>query len=151
MKASCCFAGHSNLFGKSDILRDKLEANIQQLITENNVEEFYSGNMGDFDKLAESVVRSLKCRFKHIKLYKVIPYRTKEIERDREYYNLHFDNIIFPELDNPYYKSAITKRNQWMVDYCDYLICFVDKNHGGAFNTLKYAKKALNIKIINLA
>lgn len=41
-------------------------------------------------------------------------------------------------------------RNRYMVDKASLLICFVDHESGGAYQTLKYAKKQRK-SIINLA
>ena len=46
-------------------------------------------------------------------------------------------------------KSAIQIRNREMVDRADLVICYVESNHGGAWQTVKYAmeqkKKGLNL------
>lgn len=50
----------------------------------------------------------------------------------------------------PHPKGAITKRNRWMVEQADLLVCYVEQDEGGAYAALKYAKK-LGKKTINLA
>ena len=59
MKNICCFAGHSKIYGTNE-LYDKLIIQIEKLITEENVSEFWVGNYGDFDKLCARVLQSLK-------------------------------------------------------------------------------------------
>ncbi|MBE6646325.1 MAG: DUF1273 domain-containing protein, partial [Ruminococcaceae bacterium] len=44
-------------------------------------------------------------------------------------------------------KCAITKRNRWMVEACDLFICYVEREDGGAYTAMKYAKK-LEKKVI---
>lgn len=62
-----------------------------------------------------------------------------------------YDEVIVPmELAGVHYKSAITKRNRWMVDASQVLIAFVYRDHGGAYSTLRYAQKK-NLQVINLA
>ncbi len=48
-----------------------------------------------------------------------------------------------------YYKSAIKKRNRWMIDNSDAVIIFTVLNSGGAFEAEKYAEKS-NKKIIKM-
>jgi len=38
-------------------------------------------------------------------------------------------------------KSAITKRNHWMVDNSNYIVTFVYRDFGGAYDAKKYAIK----------
>jgi len=77
----------------------------------------------------------------------VLPYRVKDIE----YYEKYYDDIIFPLDTNTHPKSAITKRNQWMIDNSDLIISYVEPNRkGGALAALKYAQKQ-GKEIINLA
>ena len=75
-----------------------------------------------------------------------------ELNDNKEYYEASFDDVVIPmELAEVHYKSAITQRNRWMIDRSDYLIAFVYRNFGGAYETMKYAKKKEGIVIINLA
>lgn len=48
-------------------------------------------------------------------------------------------------------KFRILKCNQYMIDYSDFLITYVDHSFGGAAKTLEYAKKKEFIKIFNLS
>ena len=48
------------------------------------------------------------------------------------------------------YKAAIQKRNRWLVDRADCLIAYLFRDFGGAYETVKYAKKQ-GKPVINLA
>ena len=48
------------------------------------------------------------------------------------------------------YKAAIQKRNRWLVDRADFLIAYLFRDFGGAYETVKYAKKQ-GKPVINLA
>lgn len=51
-----------------------------------------------------------------IRLVLVIPYMTHQLNRDKEYYEASYDDIVIPsELIGIHYKAAIKKRNRWMV------------------------------------
>jgi len=53
-----------------------------------------------------------------------------------------YDYSIYPELEMYYPKQRIIKRNEWMVDNCDVLVChIIDELGSGAYRTLKYAQK----------
>lgn len=147
---TCTFAGHRDIFNES--IRYLIDDAIESIIKKDDTFLFYSGNMGDFDKMCESSVRVAQKRHPelNIKLVLVLPYMIKKLNTEKDYYEKLFDNIIIPaELAEVHYKSAITKRNRWIIQRSDYLISYVHKNFGGAFTTLKYAEK-LNKNIIYL-
>ena len=64
------------------------------------------------------------------------------LNTDKEYFESSFDEILIPiELAGIHYKKAITACNRWMVDRADCLIAMVWRDHGGAYQTLKYAER----------
>ena len=114
---------------------------------------FFSGGMGDFDIMCEAAVRRLKKKNSdlNIRLNLVLPYMTNQINRDKDYYESRFDNIIIPmDLMGVHYKAAIKKRNRWMVDQADKILAYVYRDFGGAFDTIKYALRT-GKPVLNLA
>lgn len=114
---------------------------------------FYSGGMGDFDKKCESAVRGMKRKYpeRSIRLVRVLPYLTHEINRDKEYFESYYDDIVVPmELMGVHYKAAIKKRNRWMVDQADKILAYIYRDFGGAFDTIKYAYR-MGKPVLNFA
>lgn len=149
---TCTFAGHREVY-QSDIDKS-LDAAISQILENGDSEfSFLVGGMGDFDGACSAAVRRAKRthRDKTIHLQLVMPYLTHELNESKNYYEQYYDDVIVPmEIAGVHYKSAITKRNRWMVDESQFLIAFVYRDHGGAYTTLKYARKK-NLNIINIA
>ena len=111
--------------------------------------EIYVGRNGEFDVFSASVIKRVQNRYgkESVGLSLILPYYQKDIEHYEKYY----DSVIIPEcVQKTYPKGAITKRNRWMVEECDLIVCYVERERGGAYCALKYAKK-LGKKIINLA
>ena len=151
LSKSCCFAGHSD-YGYNEDFYNMLISEIESLILNQEVNEFYVGNYGVFDIMSARAVRSLKTKHHHIKLYLTLPYLTSEINEDKERYYKDFDAILiakFPE-STPR-RLGILKCNEYMVNKCDFLLCFVKYSWGGAAKTLEYAQKKGNIEIVNLS
>ncbi len=122
---------------------------LSALIKENTFLELYIGRNGEFDQFVASIIKRAQKAFgkERIGMTLVLPYKQKDIE----YYEAYYDSIWIPEpAERAHPKGAITKRNRWMVEQCDLLICFVEKEQGGAYTALQYAKK-LKKQIINLA
>ena len=117
-----------------------MEEIIKDLVENKGVDTFYSGNMGEFDKLCEKAVRALK-REHDIKLYWVAPYLTSEMNKEKSEIERLYDGIIIPDLGRVHYKASILKRNFWMVDKSEYVISYVYREFGGAYKTHKYAEK----------
>ena len=144
---SCTFAGHSTA---PDTLKSELIAAVTDLIKNKSVTTFYVGNHGRFDSLSASAVRVVKQSHKDIRLILVVPKMSSTIENNKDYYSDMYDEILIPaESDAAHYKAMITVRNRWMVDNSDYIITYIRREHGGAYNTYKYANKQ-TINIIKL-
>lgn len=143
-----CFCGHRKIYGYRD-LEEKLEELVKKAICEHDYVEFYLGRNGDFDIFAASAVKRAQKNLgnENSSLILVQPYKM----RNDTCYESFYDEIIYPVDKNTHFKQAITKRNRWMIENSDLLICFVlDKNIGGADDALKYATK-IGIKVINIA
>jgi len=150
LRAICCFAGHSKLYDAEEIYEHLLYV-IENLISVENIGEFWVGNYGDFDKLCAKAVREVKVKYPNIQLNLVIPYLTSEINEYKESYYKNYDNILVADMPEKTPKKArIIKCNQYMVINSQVLVCYVKYSWGGAVKTLEYAQKRSGIKIINL-
>lgn len=148
---SCTFAGHREVYGRNVI--SSIELAIESILKKDSSFIFYSGDMGEFDKMCSSVIRTAKRQHPelNIKLVVVLPYMMTKVNTDKELYTQLFDDIVIPiELIDAHYKSAITKRNRWIVDKSDCLIAYVYRDYGGAYSTMKYAYRTKK-EVINLA
>ena len=129
------FAGHRNLWDNVGIEK-VLEKNIIELI-EKGYTVFYCGGKGYFDKLSCNIVLKLKKIYPQIKVFEILSqYNEKLVLSPR------FDGSIYPDLETCHFKARITKRNQWIVDNIDLLVCYVHHTYkSGAFKTVKYARE----------
>lgn len=147
MKKKCCGFGHRNIYINID---SKIEKILIDLIENKFVDLFYKGGMGDFDKIFSTAVRKLKKKYVDIKLILVYPYFTNDINVNKEFYNTNYDSILIPEeFAGAHYKRAIKLRNKWMIDNSEFVISCVNRNFGGAYEAVKYAKKSKK-KIFNI-
>ena len=148
----CTFAGHSFVY--SAAAESRLKEEIEKYLSEVDEVSFYVGGRGEFDGMAAAAVRAAKSRHKEkeIRLYLIEPYLHASMNRDKEYYEKQYDGIIIPdELIGVHPKAAIQKRNRWMVDRAELLIAFVSRDFGGAYETMKYARRVKTIRIVNIA
>lgn len=147
MKKTCCAFGHRDLINNIDYKLNKI---LETLIKKYKVEIFYTGGMGNTDDRFSFVVRNLKLKYPHIKLILVIPYFLNTGDKGKDFYDAMFDGVILPdEIRGCYYKSAIPKRNKWIVENSDYIIDCTFRNYGGAYTAVTYGKK-LNKTIIKV-
>lgn len=141
---ACSGFGHREVF---EIIDYKLTNAIDNALAY-GCTVFYTGAMGKFDELFSSVVRLRKKTCQEIKLICVKPYMTKEINEYGDYLYALYDDIIIPtELAGVHYKSAIKKRNRWLVDHSDFIIGYTIRNYGGAYEAIKYAMKSNKIVV----
>lgn len=134
------FFGHRQL---SENIRDKLKDKLIELIEEYNDLIFYVGYQGSFDLTVIGVLKELIVEYPQIRICVVLSYL-----RDAE----KFKNIetIFPDvLDNIHPRFALDRRNKWMVEKSEIIICYINQNFGGAYKFVRLALKR-NKTVFNL-
>lgn len=149
---TCTFAGHREVYDAG--IAERASEAIETMLFADADFYFYTGGMGEFDRLCAAAVRRMQRAYPHrnIKLALVLPYMLQSLNDNREYYETEFDDILVPiELMGVHYKGAIQKRNRWMVDHSDYLLAYVRRDFGGAYQTLRYARRRPELTILNLA
>lgn len=143
-----------SLFGHREILDlGRLEKQafslVREIIRKKAYTTFLIGRNGEFDTYTASIIKRAQKAMgeENSECICVLPYPKK----DMEYYENYYDGIIIPECTEGFHpKSAILRRNRWMVEEADLLIFYVERKEGGAYTAFQYAK-SLNKKIINLA
>lgn len=129
-----------------------LEEQIRKLISEKEYVDFLVGRNGEFDQCVSSTVLRVQknVRDDNSALVLMLPYPTAEYLNNEEYFHDYYTDVeISYEASKAHPKSAIQIRNREMVDRADLIICYVKENEGGAYSTIKYAKKQ-GKSIINL-
>ena len=142
------FCGHSNCLFNDDI-KEQLKTILRNEIIKNPTYKFYLGGYGDFDGLCLRTLKDLKAAFPEIELIFITPYIDKSYSK-LEFAKYHYDDVIFPPLENVPRKFAILKRTERMIEEADLVIAYVTYSWGGATKTLEYAKRKKKT-IINLA
>jgi len=139
------------LFGHRDFcqhkrLDDKLYPLVKEVLRTKDFVEIYIGRDGEFDIYAASVIKRVQMVMgsENSELNLVLPY----VRKDIEYYEKYYDRVSIPISAHP--KIAITKRNEWVVEQADLVICYVERKKGGAYTAMKYAE-TLGKAVLNLA
>ena len=141
------FIGHREI---RDIryVEDSIEKIALDLLYRYEFVEFNLGRNGDFDISSASAIKRAQKKYgtKNSSLNLILPYKSK----DECFFQEFYDEIYYPLNNKTHFKSAIKKRNEWLIDNSDLLVCYVKENKlGGALKSLKYAQSQ-EIKIINL-
>lgn len=130
-------------------IEDRLTPILKDLMWKKQFVEFYIGRNGEFDEFAASVIKRAQkdVDLSNTALILVLPYSTPKIE----FYENYYDEITIPEvLWGLHPKGAIKAKNRWMVEQADLVIGYVEREEGGAYTALKYAKQ-LDKEIVNIA
>ena len=141
------FFGHRRIYNIREI-EEKLVPILNELILTKEYVEFYIGRNGDFDEFVASVIKRVQKQLDRDNnvMILTLPYTVKDIE----YYADYYDEIVIPDaIGKAHPKAAITLRNRWMVDTADLIIAYIEREEGGAYSAVKYAKK-LNKKVVNI-
>lgn len=130
----CTFFGHRDTLDDVAILLDTV---LTDLIENKNVDVFYVGNQGNFDKIVKRQLDKMKKTHPHIRCFIVLAYLPTK--KNCTYMDCN-DFTIYPQgLEMVPPKYAISKRNEWMINKSDYVVTYVKKSFGGAFQFKKLA------------
>lgn len=146
------FFGHRYL-DKPLLIKERLDSIIKKLINEKEYLDILVGRNGDFDQLVSSSVCEIKKTYRddNTALVLVLPYLMSEYSHNINSFEEYYDEIEISETAaNTHFLAAIQARNREMVDRADLIVCFIEHNSGGAYQTMRYAQKQ-NKKILNLA
>lgn len=133
--ASCAFFGHRHL--NVEQYRVKLLQILTDLIENKNVNQFYSGFRGDFDRFCSYLVHELKTRYPQIKNTMVL----SSIPDEKFILPDCFDDSIYLLEKSVPKRLTIIETNKCSVDKVDYIVAGVINHFGGAYAALKYAYK----------
>ena len=135
--AACTFFGHRDCPSN---IKGKLHKEIDRLICNHSGDTFYVGTHGNFDRMAYAALVELRQRYRYIKVYRVLAYmpRLSDIAQDRSVLG---DTILPEGIENAHPRYAIIKRNKWMIDRSDYVIAYVTRSFGGAYQAVERAKR----------
>ena len=148
MRNTVAFSGYrtEKLPENIDPIRTSLKDTVAKCIEE-GYDTFLCGMADGFDAMAANVVLEFK-KNNAVRLICVIPFDDgrKKNEIYTHILNQADDKIV---LSDSYTYDTYYKRNEYMVDHCDKLVCYYDGRYGGTEYTVDYAKKK-GIPVINL-
>ncbi len=136
-------------FGHKDTpsaVKPLLEQTVQRLIEENEDINFLVGTHGAFDFMAQSVLGQTLQSYPHITCHIVLSYIP--VERNSEQNAL--PTLVPKGIESAPKRFAISFGNNYMVNECDIIVCYITHDWGGAAQFVEKAKKKGKV-IINLA
>ncbi len=144
-----CVSGHRSVEKDLDI--KKLKTVFERLI-EKGIDTFLIGMAVGFDTLCFQILEKIR-KEKEIKIIACVPCPSQadrfSFWQKREYNRLLSVADEKVVLSGEYTPSCMQKRNMYMVDNSSCVICYLNKNKGGTFNTVKYAEKK-GVPVINM-
>lgn len=145
-KSIVTFFGHRN-FQENAKLRERFFDFLH--VYDNSPVDFYLGGYGNFDSFALRNCKAYQKTNPQARLIYVTPYLGKTLDGHREYLQEHYDEILYPPIEDVPLQFAISKRNEWMVEKADLVIAYVDCHYGGAYKALLHAKRK-GVTFVNL-
>ena len=134
-------------------IEERLEEHIYRLLAEKEYVDFLVGHDGEFDQFASSAVLRVRKRYRddNSSLILVLPYaRAEYLNNEESYHDYYSDVEISYAASKVHPKAAIQIRNREMVDRADLILCCIEREQGGAWQTIQYAIKQ-GKTVINLA
>ena len=125
-------------------IEQRLERLIRKLLKGKEYVEFLVGRDGEFDQTVSSVIRRCKrtVRDDNSAHVWVLPYPTAEFRDNEESFREYYDEIEICGISaDGHFKGAHQARNRAMVDRSHLVVFCIQHDSGGAWQTMKYAKK----------
>ena len=146
------FFGHREIDNPFKI-EERLEEEIYRLLGEKEYVDFLVGRDGEFDQFASSAVLRVRKRYRddNSSLILVLPYPKADYLNNVDVlWGILFWIEISHAASVVHPKAAIQIRNREIVDRADLIICYIEHEKGGAWQSVQYALKQ-NKNVINLA
>ena len=137
----CTFFGHGD---SPDSVKNALKEAIMSLIKTRNVKMFFVGNNGNFDYMAQCVLKEVSESNSNVEYLIVLSNPCENVNSEQK------QKTIFPEeLDRVPPRFAISKRNEWLINNSDLAIVY---ERSIVTNTYKWVEKSRKkgLEIINL-
>ena len=134
------FFGHG-IIEQPLLIEQSLEELIGSLLRSKEYVEFLVGRNGDFDQLVSSAICRCKREIREDNSAHVwvLPYATADYRDNEEDYRAYYDEIEVFDSAGKHFKAAFQARNRNMVDRADLVVFYVERNEGGAYQTMRYA------------
>ena len=141
----CCFFGHRTV---TQEVEPRLRRTILQLLDETDDSlTCYVGNQGQFDAMVRRVLRELQAGHSALHYAVVLAYLPTQ---DRALSSDTYADTLYPDgLETVPKRFCIDRRNRWMLDRTDAIICYVSSGYGGAAKYVQLAEKR-RIRVLNL-
>ena len=142
----CSFTGHRVIPPEHVSSLENLVSRAINYAYEKGCRRFYAGGALGFDTMCAKHIIRFRMSHPDMKFILVLPCRDqaeKWSERQRDTYEFTLgaaDEIIYTS--DEYSPGCMKRRNQVLVDSCDMLIAYVERERSGASQTLLMAKKA---------
>jgi len=133
-------------------IEQRLEKLIRKFLTEKDYVEFLVGRDGEFDQLVSSAIRRCKrtIRDDNSAHVWVLPYPTADFRDNEDAYREHYEEMeVCGTSAGGHFKGAFQSRNPEMVDRSNLIVFCIQHESGGAWQTMKYAKRQ-GVPCINL-
>lgn len=139
----CSFFGHRYIDISTE-LENKVKSTILKLITIKNINTFYFGGFGEFDKLCWETTTEIKQSYPFIKrVYCLEDERYLRSNKRPKYLKTEdYEEFIYLSLSYDYWYTRIYYRNCEMIKHSDYTVFYVyNTENSGAYKALQYAVK----------
>ncbi len=140
---ACSFFGHREI-DMTNELREKIKAQLIDLIEHRSASVFFFGGFGDFDNLCWRVVTELKQKYIFIKRVFCLsdPRHLRAHKRPQWLKDEDYEEFIYLDLEFDYWYSRIYYRNCEIIERSDFVIFYVSNTqNSGAYKVLQYAQR----------
>lgn len=131
---TCIFFGHRD---SPESLQPRLYEATEQLILQHQVNRFFVGHQGAFDRMAADILSRLALKYPGIQYAVVLACLPKDVAQPF----LSHPTLLPDGMESIPRRFAISHRNEWLLKQADYVIGYMDHGWGGAARYLLKAQR----------
>lgn len=125
---TCCFVGHREVL-ESEIVKESLLNEVENLIINKNVKVFMFGSRGKFNKLCYDAVSQLKEKYPYIKRVYIRAEYPCISDEYMSYLLQSYEDSYYPDRIKGAGKAVYAERNIYMIDNSDFCVIYYNKNY----------------------
>ncbi len=150
---TCMFTGHRVISYEDMNLAQRVETELETMITVKGMQNFVTGGARGFDTLAGMAVVRLRSKYPNIKFILALPCQKQTVgwssteKAAFDYLAEQADELRYVNLD--FFPACMHRRNDYMISISSCCISYLRRNTGGTAYTVNAARKK-GLEIISL-
>ncbi len=135
-----CFVGDAAMHYPKARVKKTLQKILFDTCPKERFVEFYVGNNGAYADLVATTIVDLRRegKLRGCEMVLVLPY---ESDDTKAFENFYYDKVLYPIDEDADADEAVRLREEWLVDYSDFLITYIEERDSAIYQYIRTKRK----------